>query len=76
MNALLIVLCIPLTVFLLFVAPVWLWLHYNSRRRQGSLLQAQDARRLTQLTEDARRMQARIRALEDILDAQYPDWKQ
>jgi len=76
MNALLIVLAIPLTVFLLFVAPVWLWLHYNSRRRQGSLLQAQDARRLAQLTEDARRMQTRIQALEDILDAEYPDWRQ
>jgi phage shock protein B len=76
MNALLIVLAIPLTVFLLFVAPVWLWLHYNSRRRQGSLLQAQDARRLAQLAEDARRMQARIQALEDILDAEYPDWRQ
>ena len=76
MNALLIVLAIPLTVFLLFVAPVWLWLHYNSRRQQGSLIQAQDAKRLAQLTEEARRMQTRIRALEDILDAEYPDWRQ
>ncbi|XBS68209.1 envelope stress response membrane protein PspB [Acerihabitans sp. KWT182] len=76
MTALLIVLSVPLTVFLLFVAPVWLWLHYNNRRRQGSFIQEQDARRLTQLQDDARRMQARIRALEDILDAEYPDWRQ
>ncbi|WP_213992348.1 envelope stress response membrane protein PspB [Sodalis sp. dw_96] len=76
MTAVLIVLSIPLTVFLLFVAPVWLWLHYGNRRRQGSLFQTQDARRLTQLQEEARRMQTRIRALEDILDAEYPDWRQ
>jgi len=76
MTALLIVLSVPLTVFLLFVAPVWLWLHYKSRRQQGSFIQAQDARRLTQLTDEAQRMQTRIRALEDILDAEYPDWRQ
>ncbi|TKI08351.1 envelope stress response membrane protein PspB [Martelella alba] len=71
-----ILLAIALTVFLLFVAPVWLWLHYNSRRRQGSLIQAEDAKRLERLTEEAQRMQGRIRALEDILDAQHPGWRQ
>jgi len=76
MEALFIVLAIPLTIFILFVAPVWLWLHYNNRRRQGSVLQAQDSRRLAQLTEEAGRMQARIRALEDILDAEHPNWRQ
>ncbi|MEA9389392.1 envelope stress response membrane protein PspB [Acerihabitans sp. TG2] len=76
MEALFIVLAIPLTIFVLFVAPVWLWLHYNSQRRQGSVLQAQDSRRLVQLTEEAERMQARIRALEDILDAEHPNWRQ
>ncbi len=76
MEALFIVLAIPLTIFIVFVAPVWLWLHYNSQRRQGSVLQAQDSRRLAQLTEEAGRMQARIRALEDILDAEHPNWRQ
>ncbi len=76
MTAVLIVLAIPLTVFLLFVAPVWLWLHYSNRRRQGALFQTQDARRLAQLQEEAQRMQTRIRALEDILDEEYPDWRQ
>ncbi|WP_074013391.1 envelope stress response membrane protein PspB [Candidatus Sodalis sp. SoCistrobi] len=76
MDALLVVLAIPLTIFILFVAPVWLWLHYNSRRQQGSRLGQQDAQRLTQLTRDAERMQARIQALEDILDAEHPNWRQ
>ncbi|WP_131864068.1 envelope stress response membrane protein PspB [Biostraticola tofi] len=71
-----IVLAIPLTIFILFVAPVWLWLHYSQRRQQGSRMNPQDTRRLAQLTEDAGRMQARIRALEDILDAEHPNWRQ
>lgn len=76
MEAVLIVLAIPLTIFFLFVAPVWLWLHYNSQRRQGSALQAQDSRRLAALCDDAARMRARIAALEDILDAEHPNWRQ
>lgn len=76
MDALLVVLTIPLTIFILFVAPVWLWLHYNSSRQQGSRLGQQDAQRLAQLTRDAERMQARIQALEDILDAEHPNWRQ
>ncbi|WP_413738808.1 envelope stress response membrane protein PspB [Sodalis sp. RH21] len=76
MEALFIVLAIPLTIFILFVAPVWLWLHYNSQRQQGSQLKAQDVRRLAQLSEEADRMRARIRALEDILDTEHPNWRQ
>ena len=30
-------LAIPLTLFVLFVLPVWLWLHYNNRGANGSL---------------------------------------
>jgi Phage shock protein B. len=30
-------LAIPLTLFVLFVLPVWLWLHYNNRTRRGEL---------------------------------------
>ena len=26
---------IPLTIFVLFVLPIWLWLHYNSQREAG-----------------------------------------
>lgn len=76
MGGLLIVLAVPLTIFVIFVAPIWLWLHYNNRRRQGQNLSQQDAQRLAQLNEDAGRMQSRIRALESILDAEHPNWRQ
>ncbi len=67
-------LAIPLTLFVLFVLPVWLWLHYNNRGANGSLTQ-NEQQRLLQLTDDAKRMRERIQALEAILDAEHPNWR-
>ena len=67
-------LAIPLTLFILFILPVWLWLHYNNRTSRGELNQSEQ-KRLMQLSEDATRMRERIQALEDILDAEHPNWR-
>ncbi|GDX04027.1 envelope stress response membrane protein PspB [Buttiauxella sp. A111] len=66
---------IPLTIFVLFVAPIWLWLHYNNRAENGGNLSQGEQQRLAQLTDDARRMRERIQALEQILDAEHPNWR-
>jgi len=66
---------IPLTIFVLFVAPIWLWLHYNNRAENGGQLSQGEHQRLAQLTDDARRMRERIQALEQILDAEHPNWR-
>lgn len=68
-------LAIPLTIFILFVLPVWLWLHYSNRQQSDSVLQAQEVQRLAQLNEEAQRMRQRISALESILDAEHPNWR-
>lgn len=67
-------LAIPLTIFVLFVAPIWLWLHYSNRSARGELTQ-NEQQRLAQLTEEARRMRERIQSLEQILDAEHPNWR-
>lgn len=67
-------LAIPLTIFLLFVAPLWLWLHY-SNRPASSQLSANERQKLTQLTEDARQMRERIQSLEQILDSEHTGWR-
>lgn len=67
-------LAIPLTLFILFVLPVWLWLHYNNCASRGALNQ-NEQQRLLQLTDEATRMRERIQALEDILDAEHPNWR-
>ena len=68
-------LAIPLTIFVLFVLPVWLWLHYSNRHQNDSVLQTQEVQRLAQLNEEAQRMRQRISALESILDAEHPNWR-
>ncbi|AEW73912.1 Phage shock protein B [Enterobacter ludwigii] len=67
-------LAIPLTIFVLFVLPIWLWLHYSNRSSRGELSQSEQ-QRLVQLTEQANKMRERIQALEDILDAEHPNWR-
>jgi len=43
---------------------------------QGSQLTENEVQRLMQLAEQASRMQQRIKTLEDILDAEHPNWRQ
>ncbi|EOK0830692.1 envelope stress response membrane protein PspB, partial [Escherichia coli] len=60
--------------FVLFVLPIWLWLHYSNRSSRGELAQSEQ-QRLVELNQDAQRMRERIQALEDILDAEHPNWR-
>ncbi|OLQ90869.1 phage shock protein B [Vibrio ponticus] len=65
----------PLIVFLIFVAPLWLILHYRSKRKTSSGLSQEDFQRLEQLSERAESMQKRVDTLERILDAESPNWR-
>ncbi|MTH46360.1 envelope stress response membrane protein PspB [Intestinirhabdus alba] len=67
-------LAIPLTIFVLFVLPIWLWLHYSNRSSRRELSQ-NEQQRLAQLSDEARRMRERLQTLEAILDAEHPDWR-
>ena len=67
-------LAIPLTIFVLFVLPIWLWLHYSNRSSRGEVSQSEQ-QRLGELSNDAQRMRERIQTLEDILDAEHPNWR-
>ncbi len=40
----------PVIVFLIFVAPLWLFLHYRSKRKTDSALSSQDLERLQVLS--------------------------
>ncbi|CAQ84042.1 MULTISPECIES: envelope stress response membrane protein PspB [Photorhabdus] len=64
---------IPLMIFVLFVLPIWLWLHYNNRNSNQSRLEQHE---IQLLAERVQHMQARIKILEDILDAEHPGWRQ
>uniref|UniRef100_A0A3B0MK78 Phage shock protein B n=1 Tax=Arsenophonus endosymbiont of Trialeurodes vaporariorum TaxID=235567 RepID=A0A3B0MK78_9GAMM len=65
-----------LLFFVIFILPIWLWCHYGKKGNSHSQLTHNEIQRLTQLAERAQRMQQRIKALEDILDAEHPNWRQ
>ncbi|EJF3566854.1 envelope stress response membrane protein PspB, partial [Escherichia coli] len=45
-----------------------------NRSSRGELAQSEQ-QRLVELNQDAQRMRERIQALEDILDAEHPNWR-
>ncbi|WP_154171714.1 envelope stress response membrane protein PspB [Vibrio metoecus] len=66
---------VPLIVFFIFVAPLWLLLHYRSKRRAESGLSDEEMRQLHSLSEKAERLRGRVENLERILDAEAPNWR-
>ncbi len=65
----------PLIIFMVIVAPIWLILHYRSKKQLGQGLSEEDYAHLTELADKAEKMSERIKTLESILDAESPDWR-
>lgn len=66
---------VPIIIFMLVVAPIWLVLHYRSKRQINQGLSEEEYTQLSELSELADRMTDRIKTLEAILDAETPDWR-
>lgn len=66
---------VPVVLFLVIVAPIWLILHYATRNSASKRLTSKDESLLEDLHENARRMEERIHNLERILDADVPEWR-
>jgi len=65
----------PIVIFLLVVAPIWLVLHYRSKRQVNQGLSESEYIQLSELSELADKMSDRIKTLEAILDAESPEWR-
>ena len=65
----------PLIIFMIIVAPIWLVLHYRSKRQVSQGLSEEEYIQLSDLSEMADKMADRIKTLEAILDAETPDWR-
>lgn len=65
----------PIIIFMLLVAPIWLILHYRSKKQVSQGLSEDEYRRLNELAESAEQMADRINTLEAILDAEAPEWR-
>jgi len=66
---------VPIVVFLVIVAPIWLILHYATRNSASKRLTSKDESLMQELHENARLMEERIHNLERILDADAPEWR-
>ena len=69
------VIIVPFILFMVIVAPIWLVLHYRSKRQVSQGLSEEEYIQLSDLSELADKMAERIRTLEAILDAETSDWR-
>ena len=66
---------VPAILFLIFVAPLWVIMHYRSKGRSQGMLTDDERAELERLASSAEYMRERIETLESILDAETPDWR-
>lgn len=66
---------VPLILFMIFVAPLWVIMHYRSKNKIKQGLSDAELNQLTELTVRAEKMAERIKTLEAILDADSPRWR-
>ena len=69
------IILVPSIVFMVIVAPLWVWLHYRSKRRAQVALTESERDNLEALLLKSETMMERIDTLESILDAQTPEWR-
>jgi phage shock protein B len=75
MDGVIVAFFVPAIVFLIFVAPFWIFMHYRSKQRSRHELTARERELLEDLITQADRMVDRIETLEAILDSETPDWR-
>jgi phage shock protein B len=75
MEGIVVAFFVPVVVFLVIVAPIWIVLHYRSKARTENGLSAGERAELEDMIDVANKMAARIETLEAILDVESPDWR-
>lgn len=65
----------PIIIFMIFVAPIWLIMHYRSKKQVAQGLSEEEFAALTELARKAEVMNERIQTLEALLDAEAPQWR-
>ena len=66
-----------LILFILFVLPIWLFLHYRAkaRREAPAPIIGPDVAELAQIARIAERLERRLEAVETLMDADRPGWR-
>lgn len=66
---------VPAILFMIFVAPVWIVMHYRSKNKKVSGITEAEHDRLKELMTIADSMMERVETLESILDQETPNWR-
>ncbi len=66
---------VPIILFMVVVAPIWIIMHYRSKNTKQSGISESEHQRLQELTGIADSMMERIETLESILDTEAPNWR-
>ena len=61
---------VPLILFLVIVAPIWIIAHYVTRWRMAKTLSPEDEKQFAELWRMAERMEERIDSIERILESE------
>ena len=69
------VLMAPIIVFMVVIAPLWLILHYRSKKQVSQGLSEHEHRQLLELAQKADKMAERVETLEALLDQEAPQWR-
>ncbi|OUS21587.1 phage shock protein B ['Osedax' symbiont bacterium Rs2_46_30_T18] len=70
-----VVIFVPLVVFLVIVAPLWLILHYWSKNKENKGLSEDDQIVIEEVAQTIEKLSGRINNLEAILDDQHKGWR-
>jgi len=76
MDGIVVAFFVPVVIFLVIVAPIWIVLHYKSKANVVSGLTTRERAELDEMIEVANKMAARIETLESILDVESPGWRE
>jgi len=75
MDGMVVAYFVPTLVFIVFVLPVWLFMHYRTKQHALSSLSETEREEIQQLANNSQRMLDRIDTLEAILDEESPNWR-
>ncbi|MDA0630381.1 MAG: envelope stress response membrane protein PspB [Proteobacteria bacterium] len=67
---------VPMVLFMVIVAPIWIVMHYRSVSRSSRSLSDDDRESIDTMLVTVDKLNERIVSLEAILEADHPNWKQ
>lgn len=76
MDGIVVAFFVPVVVFLVVVAPIWIVFHYKSKQKMVDGLTTKERTELDEMVDVANKMAARIEILESILDVESPGWRE